>query len=128
MLYYMQNERILYAIVQDSTLTVQGRRHPHPHPDLCAETRSVWVAVLIILGLGHGVVLNVQNFAAQAISRGGEQGAAAAMYAFARQFGMALGVGVGGYVFQNVISLRLQQAGLDISITSVSEAFVAELY
>ncbi|KAH8749531.1 major facilitator superfamily domain-containing protein [Diaporthe sp. PMI_573] len=89
---------------------------------------AVWVVVLIILGLGHGAILNAQNFAAQAMSREGEQGTAAAMYAFARQFGMALGVGIGGCVFQNVMSSRLRQAGLDIGIASVSEAFVAELH
>ncbi|KAH8749314.1 major facilitator superfamily domain-containing protein [Diaporthe sp. PMI_573] len=89
---------------------------------------AVWVVVLIILGLGHGAVLNAQNFAAQAMSRVGEQGAAAAMYILTRQFGMTLGVGVGGCVFQNVMSLRLQQTGLDTSIATHSEAFVAELH
>jgi hypothetical protein len=39
------------------------------------------VVVLIILDLGHDAVLDVQNFAAHAISREGEQGAAAAIYA-----------------------------------------------
>ncbi|KAH8742986.1 major facilitator superfamily transporter [Diaporthe sp. PMI_573] len=89
---------------------------------------AVWVVVLIILGLGHGAVLNAQNFAAQAMSRVGEQGAAAAMYILTRQFGMTLGVGFGGCVFQNVMSLRLQQTGLDTSIATHSEAFVAELH
>lgn len=89
---------------------------------------AVWVIVLIILGLGHGAVLNAQNFAAQAMSDEGEQGEAAAMYAFVRQFGMALGVVVGGCVFQNVMSSGLERAGLDAGIAKVSEAFVAELH
>ncbi|KAH8756098.1 major facilitator superfamily transporter [Diaporthe sp. PMI_573] len=89
---------------------------------------ALWVIVLIILGLGHGAVLNAQNFAAQAMSDEGEQGDAAAMYAFVRQFGMSLGVGVGGCVFQNVMALRLERAGLDTAIAKVSEAFVAELH
>ncbi|KAH8742792.1 major facilitator superfamily domain-containing protein, partial [Diaporthe sp. PMI_573] len=61
----------------------------------------IWATVLIILSLGHGAVLNAQNFAAQAIYRQGKKGPAAAMYAFMRQFGMALGVYVGSTVFQN---------------------------
>lgn len=89
---------------------------------------ALWVVVLIILGLGHGAVLNAQNFAAQAMSGEGEQGDAAAMYAFVRQFGMSLGVGVGGCVFQNAMSLQLERAGLDTAIARISEAFVAELH
>ncbi|KAK0367434.1 major facilitator superfamily transporter [Colletotrichum limetticola] len=34
------------------------------------------------------------------------------MYAFLRQFGMALGVGVGGSTFQNVMLLKLEADGL----------------
>lgn len=88
---------------------------------------TIWATVLIILGLGHGAVLNAQNFAAQAICRRGEEGPAAAMYAFLRQLGMALGVGVGGTVFQNVMSMKLRWDGLDTAIARESEAFIGEL-
>ncbi|KAH8744755.1 major facilitator superfamily domain-containing protein [Diaporthe sp. PMI_573] len=87
----------------------------------------IWATVLIILGLGHGAVLNAQNFAAQAMCRQGEEGPAAAMYAFMRQSGMPLGVGVGGTVFQNVMSVKLRWEGLDTGIARESEAFVEEL-
>lgn len=87
----------------------------------------IWATVLIVLGLGHGAVLNAQNFAAQAMCGQGEEGPAAAMYAFMRQSGMALGVGVGGTVFQNVMGVKLRWEGLDTGIARESEAFIEKL-
>ncbi|KAH7303736.1 major facilitator superfamily domain-containing protein [Stachybotrys elegans] len=40
-------------------------------------TTSLWVTTLVILGVGHGSILNAQNFAAQAMCRPGEEGLAA---------------------------------------------------
>lgn len=65
-------------------------------------------AALVVLGLGHGAVLNAQNFAAQAISPPGREAHAAAAYALLRHLGTALGVGVGGSAFQNVMAARLR--------------------
>lgn len=50
------------------------------------------------------MVLNAQNYATQAIAQPRDEAAAAAMYVFLRSFDMAMGVGVGGSVFQNVRS------------------------
>ncbi|KAJ0336385.1 hypothetical protein KNSL1_013301 [Colletotrichum chrysophilum] len=78
-----------------------------------ADTPSkVWAPTLVLLGLGHGSILNAQNMASHALCAEGDEAIAAAMYAFLRQFGMALGVGVGGSTFQNVMLLKLERDGL----------------
>jgi MFS family permease len=87
-----------------------------------------WAIPLVVLGLGHGAILNAQNFATQAMCQPGEEGAAAAMYGFMRQFGMALGVGVGGSAFQNVMALKLSWEGLPEDIAKNSEAYVDRLW
>ncbi|KAK8054739.1 major facilitator superfamily transporter [Apiospora phragmitis] len=72
---------------------------------------AVWVVTFILLGLGHGAVLNAQNFATQAMCQEGDEGHAAAMYLFIRQIGAAIGVGgvfqvyLGVAVFSLIISL-----------------------
>lgn len=73
---------------------------------------KVWAPTLVLLGLGHGCILNAQNMASQALCHKEDQAIAAAMYAFVRQFGMALGVGVGGSAFQNIMMLKLEDTGL----------------
>ncbi|KAJ9129969.1 hypothetical protein NKR23_g12400, partial [Pleurostoma richardsiae] len=88
---------------------------------------AVWAVTLVVLGLGHGAVLNAQNFATQAMCGRGEEGRAAAMYAFLRQFGMAVGVGVGGSTFQNAMALKLGREGLPRDIAAQSAGFVAKL-
>lgn len=88
---------------------------------------AVWVITLIILGFGHGSILNAQNFASQAICADGEEGAAAAMYGFMRHFGTALGVGIGGTAFQNIMALKLQWLGLSTEIAKNAEAFISQL-
>lgn len=87
----------------------------------------LWATTLVILGFGHGAVLNAQNFASQAMCKPKEEALAAAMYGFLRQFGMALGVGVGTSAFQNTMSLKLGWEGLSKNIATESEAFIAEL-
>ena len=88
---------------------------------------SLWATTLVILGIGHGSVLNAQNFATQAMCRPGEEGVAAAMYGFLRQLGMALGVGIGTAAFQNTMSLKLGWEGLPQDIATQSEGFIVEL-
>ncbi|KAK1656536.1 major facilitator superfamily domain-containing protein [Colletotrichum godetiae] len=53
-----------------------------------------------------------KNMASQALCDKDDEAIAAAMYAFLRQFGMALGVGVGGSTFQNVVLRKLEDDGL----------------
>ncbi|KAK8041480.1 major facilitator superfamily transporter [Apiospora phragmitis] len=86
-----------------------------------------WVVTLIIVGLGHGAILNAQNFATQAMCQPGEEGAAAGMYGFVRQFGTAVGVGIGGSAFQNVMARKLEWEGLPLTLADNAEAFVGTL-
>uniref|UniRef100_L2GGU9 Efflux pump antibiotic resistance n=1 Tax=Colletotrichum fructicola (strain Nara gc5) TaxID=1213859 RepID=L2GGU9_COLFN len=73
---------------------------------------KVWAPTLVLLGLGHGSILNAQNMASHALCEEGDESIAAGMYASLRQGGMALGVGVGGSIFQNVMQLKLERDGL----------------
>lgn len=90
---------------------------------------GVWVVTLILLGFGHGSILNAQNFASQAICTDGEEAAAAAMYGFLRHFGTALGVGIGGSAFQNIMALKLSWTDLADGggIAKNAEAFIVQL-
>ena len=88
---------------------------------------AVWAIALILIGFGHGSILNAQNFASQAVCGDGEEAAAAGMYGFMRHFGTALGVGVGGSTFQNVMALKLKWQNLPASIAKDSEAFLPQL-
>jgi hypothetical protein len=87
----------------------------------------LWVVNLIILSIGHALVLNSQNYATQAICRNGDEGSAAAMYVFLRSWGTALGVGLGGSIFQNVVKVKLVEFGLPTEIASHAEAFIVIL-
>ncbi|KAI0124040.1 major facilitator superfamily transporter [Xylariales sp. AK1849] len=91
-------------------------------------TTAVWVITLIIFGFGQGAVLNAQQFATQAMCQPGDEGHAAAMYLFLRQFGAAVGVGVGGTTFQNVMALKLQWESLPTEIANEAEGYIAELH
>jgi Na+/melibiose symporter-like transporter len=89
---------------------------------------GVWIVTYLIIGAGQGAVLNAQNFASQALCEEGDEAAAGAMYAFVRQFGMALGVGIGGTVFQNVMALKLRWLGLPVEIAKQAESYVSVLH
>ncbi|KAK8107082.1 uncharacterized protein PG998_009095 [Apiospora kogelbergensis] len=88
---------------------------------------GVWVMALIAMGVGHGVVLNAQTFACQALARPGDVAAAAAMYGFVRQLGSAVGVCVGGTTWQNVAALKLAWQGLPVDIAYHAEAYMQDL-
>jgi hypothetical protein len=90
--------------------------------------KATLALILVILGIGHGLVLNAQNFATQAIALPRDEAAAAAMYAFLRSFGMALGVGISGSVFQNIMKLKLEQYGLSAEIARNAEAYISVLH
>ncbi|KAI0020319.1 major facilitator superfamily transporter [Xylariomycetidae sp. FL0641] len=89
---------------------------------------GVWAPALVLLGLGQGAVMNAQNFAAQAMADPGAEAGAAATYAFARQFGSAVGVGIGGTTFQNVMARKLASEGLPADIARHAETFVGALH
>lgn len=89
---------------------------------------AVWAVTFVFFGLGQGMVFNAQQFATQAMCHPGDEGHAASMYLFLRQFGAAIGVGVGGSVFQNVMALKLDWEGLDKAIASEAESYVLVLH
>lgn len=95
-----------------------------PHND----SAGVWVATYLVIGVGQGAILNAQNFASQAMCKHGDEAAAAAMYAFVRQFGMALGVGIGGTAFQNVMAIKLRRLGLPVEIAKQAESYISVLH
>lgn len=88
---------------------------------------ALWVVIFAVFGVGNGMMLTSVNVAIQAISRTEDCGRAAAMYAFMRTLGMSIGVAVGGTVFQNFMSSKLDDLGLPERIAHEAEAFVAEL-
>ena len=92
------------------------------------DSKPVWVVAFIISGVGHGAILTAQNFAAQAMCKYGDEGAAAAMYIFARQLGMAVGVGIGATTFQNVLKTRLREQGLPTEIADNSESYIPTMH
>ncbi|KAH9897421.1 major facilitator superfamily transporter [Xylariomycetidae sp. FL2044] len=92
------------------------------------DSAPIWVIAYLIIGTGQGIVLNAQNFASQGLCLPGDEAFAAAMYAFSRQFGMAFGVGIGGTIFQNVMSLKLRWVGLPTEIATQAEAYIPELH
>lgn len=89
---------------------------------------AVWAVTLVILGFGHGATLNAQNFAAQAICNDGDEPNAAAMYSFSRHFGCALGVGIGGTAFQNVMALKLGWEGISTELAKNAEGYITILH
>ncbi|CAN8097880.1 unnamed protein product [Discula destructiva] len=86
---------------------------------------AVWVISLAIVALGHGATLNAQNFAAQAVCEPGDEAHAASTYSFMRHFGMALGVGIGGTTFQNVMARKCAWLGLPTAIAKNAESYIA---
>ncbi|KAI1334386.1 major facilitator superfamily transporter [Xylariaceae sp. FL0016] len=91
------------------------------------DSTAVWVITYVIAGVGEATVLNAQNFASQAMCKPGDEASAAAMYVFARQFGMALGVGIGGTTFQNVMTLKLRWESLPTDIAKIAEGYISVL-
>ncbi|KAF3059653.1 putative transporter C3H1.06c [Daldinia childiae] len=92
------------------------------------DSAPVWVISYLLGGISHGAILNAQNFGTQSMCKPGDEGAAAAMYIFARQFGMAVGVGIGASTFQNVMKLKLRWEGLDTSIADYAESYIPTLH
>lgn len=89
---------------------------------------AAWVVIFIVMGLGHGLVLNALNVASQAVAFAGDEAAAIAMYSFMRNFGMAVGVGLGGTIFQNIMKQKLIALALPREIAAQSEAYIAVLH
>ncbi|KAK8086279.1 Efflux pump FUS6 [Apiospora phragmitis] len=89
---------------------------------------GVWAAALIVMGVGHGIVLNAQTFTCQAMAQPGDMAAAAAMYGFVRQLGSAVGVCVGSTTWQNVAALKMAWEGLPVEIAYHAENYAEGLH
>ncbi|PGH04888.1 hypothetical protein AJ80_08437 [Polytolypa hystricis UAMH7299] len=93
-----------------------------------ADTKTaVWATLLVIVGIGHGLVLSSLNLAVQAIAKIENVAHAVMMYSFLRSVGAALGVGIGGAVFQNVMARKLQDLDLPTEISKNAEGYIHTL-
>ncbi|KAL8785591.1 MAG: hypothetical protein Q9195_008577 [Heterodermia aff. obscurata] len=68
-----------------------------------------WIPLNFVSGLGTGMLFAGMAFAIQASASNKDLAFAVAMFSFFRAFGQALGVAVGGSVFQNQIKTRLER-------------------
>ncbi|MCJ1474213.1 hypothetical protein MMC13_002871 [Lambiella insularis] len=66
-----------------------------------------WIFLNSVSGLGLGVLWPACSFGAQAAASNADLPFAAAMFAFFRVFGQAIGVVIGGLIFQNVLQKQL---------------------
>jgi MFS family permease len=86
-----------------------------------------WVLILMTVGFGHGLLLQALIFVPQTMAKDTDESYAATMYNFARTFGMALGVAIGGTMFQNRLKQNLASAGLDVTIASNADQYIPVL-
>ncbi|KUL85720.1 hypothetical protein ZTR_08516 [Talaromyces verruculosus] len=86
-----------------------------------------WVLILMTCGFGHGLLLQALTFVPQTMAKDTEESYAATMYNFSRTFGMAFGVAIGSTMFQNRLKQHLASAGLDVTIASNADQYVAVL-
>lgn len=70
-------------------------------------TVARWVFLNLPVGLGTGMLFPAMGLSVQAACAPALNGEAAAFFSFARVFGQAVGVAVGGVAFQNVFRGRL---------------------
>lgn len=66
-----------------------------------------WIFIMLVSGVGLGVLFPSLQFVIQAASTNADLAFAVAMFTFFRNFGNALGVAVGGTVFQNEMRKKL---------------------
>jgi len=66
-----------------------------------------WIFINLVSGLGLGMLFPSMAFAIQASSTNADLAFAIAMFAFFRAFGQAVGVAIGGTIFQNQMKIKL---------------------
>lgn len=66
-----------------------------------------WVFLNLVVGIGMGLLFPAMAFAIQASSTNEDLAFAVAMFSFFRAFGQAIGVAVGGTVFQNELKKKI---------------------
>jgi MFS family permease len=67
-----------------------------------------WIFLTIVSGLGLGILFPSMQFSLQAASTNKDMGFAVAMFSFFRTFGQAIGVALGGVIFQNQMEKKLR--------------------
>ncbi len=70
-------------------------------------TTVQWVFLNLVSGLGMGVLFPSMAFAIQAATTNKDLAFAVALFSFFRAFGQAIGVAVGGVIFQNQLKKKL---------------------
>ncbi|KAI0443194.1 MFS general substrate transporter [Xylaria telfairii] len=80
---------------------------------LINQHRSLVAHLFLILSIsvGHGLLVISLNIATQAIASIRDVAYAVSMFTFVRQFGICLGVAIGGTVFENVLLHALERHG-----------------
>ena len=86
-----------------------------------------WTMIFLVFGVGNGSLLSAINFSVQTSSGSRNAGRAASMYTFVRSFGMAIGVTVGGNVFQNWMARLLRHFSLSAHIAGDAEGYIQVL-
>lgn len=66
-----------------------------------------WIFLNLVSGIGMGLLFPSMAFAIQASSTNKDLAFAVAMFAFFRAFGQAIGVAIGGTIFQNQMKVKL---------------------
>ncbi|KAI0474818.1 MFS general substrate transporter [Xylaria cf. heliscus] len=81
---------------------------------LINQHRSLVAHLFLILSIsvGHGLLVISLNVATQAIAPIRDVAYAVSMFTFVRQFGICLGVAIGGTVFENVLLHALERHGI----------------
>lgn len=68
-----------------------------------------WIFLNLVPGIGLGMLYNSLAFGTQVAVSPKNVGLAAAMYTFLRSFGQAIGVAIGGAIFQNQFRIKLAE-------------------
>ncbi|KAL4863324.1 hypothetical protein BDV12DRAFT_206663 [Aspergillus spectabilis] len=86
-----------------------------------------WAWFLIITGAGHGILVVGHVYAAQANTTPKDATNATAFCCFSRSIGFCTGVAVGGSIFQNMLSVKLQEKGMSGSIATDAVTYAGTL-
>jgi MFS family permease len=87
-------------------------------------TPEIWVTVFMIFGMGNGTLLSGMSFNIRAIANPGDARQAAGMFTMFGSLGMAVGVAIGGNVFQNLMAHHLREVALPEAIARDAEAYI----
>lgn len=68
-----------------------------------------WIFINLVSGLGTGMLFPATMFGVQAATPSRDLGPAVSLFVFFRSFGQAVGVAIGGVIFQNQIKAKILQ-------------------